>query len=175
MDSCKIIKQCLEALPTSLFHEAPEHSARAQTVRWVKVINFPNKNLQLGLSESGYWVREGVGDVCVLDPAQGLVPLYPCLEIEPSVFHQKLAMSLNKIGLRSDVAKTFPLVDLIGQALHSGSEHWTKLGLQWCGTATKTTAITNALAFVAHSKDKRLSLNTRQAARHFLKDIEKTR
>jgi hypothetical protein len=156
-----------------MFRESPEHTDSTRIVRWVKVANFPDKNLQLGLSASGFWVREGLGDVCELDVAYGLVPLYPCLELEPSFFQQTLAKSLSNFGLPTELAKTFPVNDLVEQALKSGSDHWTKLSLQWVNTTAATDGVARALKLLAESQDKRMSQHTRQGAKRILKIISK--
>lgn len=175
MDSSTNIKLGLQSLPAHLFREAPEHTTRTQTVRWVKVASFPNKNLQLGLSVNGFWVREGLDDVCELCPDRGLVPIYPCLEIAPNLFQQELAKSLSDLGLPTDLVTTFPVSDIVEQALKSGSENWTRLSLQWVNTNAVTAAVEQALVLVAQSKDKRLSQRTRQDAKHILKVIAKAK
>lgn len=172
MDSSTAIKLGLQSLPSSLLLEAPEHTSRAQTVRWVKVASFPSKNLQLGLSTNGCWVREGLNDVCELHPDRGLVPLYPCLELPLCLVQQAITKALDDLGLPANLADTFPKTDLVEQALKSGSEHWTKLSLQWIDTTAIAERVTQALLSVAESKDKRLSQGTRQGAKHILKTIK---
>lgn len=161
----------LKSLPEAFLMESPSHEASNRIVRWLKVVNFPEKRLSIGLSTTGHWVREGVDDVCELIPSKGFVPLYPCLEIDREVFWCNLILALDAIPLPVELADTFPIEDILEQALISGSEHWTRAALAWVRPEEATSRVKSALTLVALSKGGEISQKTRQGARFLLKRL----
>lgn len=171
MDSQTVIKQSLRSLPATIFNESKEHACRSHLVRWVEVLNIVEIKLQLGVSMNGRWLRVGNDDVCEIESKQSVVLLYPCLELARIQFEQRLSDSLRELSLPFVLFATFPTNDILEQALLSGSEHWTKLALQWIDATSASPRLETALKSVAKSQDKRLSQQTRQNANRLRKAI----
>ena len=168
MKSEDIISSTLSKCGSLDFVLSPEHRDRKLIVRWIKVAEFKDLRLVLGLSSNGFWVRLGAEDVCLLRPGDYLLPLLPSLELPRLEFIERLASGLTAAGLPAELITTFPKADLVITGLRSESEHWIRLALGWIESGPVQLEIKNALSDLALSKDKRIPQALRHAAHRIL-------
>ena len=107
------------------------HSSKG-TVKWMSVFNYEcsaGVSHCIGLSDAGVWCAEYSDQIHVTDPDKSFL-FVTILEMERSVFIQKIRESLSILTLPENVLKTFPFDDLMLVALrHNG--HWGRLAEKW--------------------------------------------
>jgi hypothetical protein len=172
MNNIQRLQNLISNIKPDLFNTSPKHDYFDIIIKWIPIIAFKEKNLCLGLSKNGFWLRYSDNDVFEFVPGELLVFLLPCLEIPRDFFFAKIKESLNEKGLSIEIIATFPLEDLYITALKSMSEHWMSQFLNWIDISDISPNLVKYFEVFVKMNDKRISQNNRQKVLKLLKNYE---
>ena len=133
-----------------VWRQGPMRGKEYKSIRWIPVAEIGRTNLEIGLSDDGYWVRGG-GATVELANGPHAISFLPCLELPLEEVRQTIRNGLVRIGLSSQLEDTFPVADLIVAGLTSGSEYWVTLSLERIDDGVRNERVYDAIRIASTS------------------------
>jgi hypothetical protein len=135
--------------------------------KWIAVAKLFERDPWVGISQSGFWVRQLNNYIVVFVEENQLVGLMACLERPIKEIKALLIKGLEAINVPIEVAESFPFSGIVYTAFISKSDYWTTLAFDWLEEVTFTDLIASALLDLRDSKW--ASQRNRQKAKKFLR------
>ena len=82
----ELISRIFSEVDQSSLCITPLHDNPEVLLRWLKIIEFQEIRLILGIAEDGHWLRVGNADINEFIPGEYILSLLPCLEMPASEF-----------------------------------------------------------------------------------------
>jgi hypothetical protein len=139
--------------------------------RWSPLLKEHADGYHLGLSSSGRWVSDSASGLIDLAARDWYAPLLPLLERELPEFTEELERALSAKGLPPELARDFPIKELIGTGLRQGS-YWVEKAVAWLEDLPTAEEFIHLLKSASEDKG-RVQQRVRQHAQRLLRRTDK--